>query len=125
MSGTRNEFDEPGANYPDSAKDADLEQRGDAGVGGAVAHEPDAHEDDEARAAAGAPGEATQDGPALAQNAATDMQRLGGVVQQVRADVGGESLEIVEKSLRRRLSDVGITVADDEVTALARDIAGS
>lgn len=66
----------------------------------------------------------TQDEPALAQNVATEMERLGGVVQQVRADVGGESLEIVEKSLRRRLSDVGISVADDEVTALARDIAG-
>jgi len=115
MSGTRNEFDEPGANYPDSAKDADLEQRGDAGVGGEVAQE----------GGEVSPGVRTQDGPALAQNVATEMERLGGVVQQVRADVGGESLDIVEKSLRSRLADVGITVADDEVTALARDIAAS
>lgn len=121
MSGTRNEFDEPGANYPDSAKDADLEQRGDAGVGGEVA--PDADEADGTAAGAGTV-TGTQDGPALAQNVATDEERLDGVVQQVRADVGGESLDIVEKSLRRRLSDVGIAVADEEVEALARDIAG-
>lgn len=121
MSGTRNEFDEPGANYPDSAKDADLEQRGDAGVGGEVA--PDADESEGTAAGAGTV-TGIQDGPALAQNVATDDERLDGVVQQVRADVGGESLDIVEKSLRRRLADVGISVADDDVEALARDIAG-
>ncbi|CAN7399552.1 hypothetical protein LJR045_002479 [Microbacterium sp. LjRoot45] len=93
MSHGANEFEEPGANYPDSAQ------------------------------AAPAP-TGTQDAPALDQNLPTDMERLDGVVQQVRADVGGEDVAIVEKSLRRRLTDTGIVVADDEVSALARDIAG-
>lgn len=93
MSHGANEFEEPGVNYPDSAKEAP------------------------------APA-ATQDGPALDQNLPTEMERLDGVVQQVRADVGGEDVAIVETSLRRRLADTGIVVADDEVSALARDIAG-
>ncbi len=93
MSHGANEFEQPGANYPDSAQ------------------------------AAPAPA-TTQDGPALDQNVATDMERLDGVVQQVRADVGGEDVAIIEKSLRSRLADTGIVVADDEVSALARDIAG-
>lgn len=116
MSGTANEFDEPGANYPDSAKDADKAERSDAGVGGEVVHEDD-ETGDGARVA-------TQDGPALAQNDTTDMERVSGVVVQVRADVGGEDVSIVEQSLRRRLRDAGIAVDDDEVGALARDIAG-
>lgn len=114
MSTTGNEYEEPGVNYPDSAKEAPAEARSDAGVGGEVVREDDA----------GRPATTTQDGPALAQNATTDGERLDGVVQQVRADVGGEDFDIVETSLRRRLHDVGLTVADDEITALARDIAG-
>jgi len=114
MSTTGNEFEEPGVNYPDSAKEAPAEERSDVGVGGAVASE-----DESAGAAT-----RTQDGPALAQNTTTDDERLEGVVQQVRADVGGEGNDIVETSLRRRLHDVGLTVSDDEITALVRDIAG-
>lgn len=114
MSDGANEFEQPGANYPDSAKEADVEQRSDAGVGGDIIRE-----DRDAAAPTG-----TQDAPALDQNLPTEMERLDGVVQQVRADVGGEDVAIVEKSLRRRLADTGIVIADDEVSALARDIAG-
>lgn len=110
---TGNEFDEPGANYPDSAKETAPEARDDAGVGGAVSHE--------------APREqltSTQDGPRLEQNVTTDMERLNGIVTQTRADLRGETVDLVEKSLTRRLEDAGIALDAGEVQALARDIAG-
>lgn len=113
QSRTGNEFDEPGANYPDSAKETDLEDRDDAGVGGAVVEESPA--DDRT---------GTQDGPRLDQNVTTDMERLNGIVTQTRADLAGEPVDVIEKSLHRRLGDAGIVVAHDEIAALARDIAG-
>ncbi|RZI92960.1 MAG: hypothetical protein EOO67_07635 [Microbacterium sp.] len=109
---TGNEFDEPGANYPDSAKETAPEARDDAGVGGAVSREEPAEQLT-----------GTQDGPRLEQNVTTDMERLNGIVTQTRADLTGEPADVVEKSLTRRLDDAGITLDDGELQALARDIA--
>jgi hypothetical protein len=62
--------------------------------------------------------------PALAQNETTENERLDGVVVQTRADLGGQDAETIEQALRSRLSDVGIAMDDDEIAALARDLAG-
>lgn len=106
MSGTTNEFDEPGANYPDSeAKDPGAQERRDDGSGASDA----------------VPGR-TQDGPVLAQNQATELERLDGIVVQTRADLAGADVATVERSLRRRLSDAGIELAEGEIEALARDL---
>jgi len=93
MSGTANEFEEPGGNYPDS------------GTGGAPGS-----------------GSGTQDGPVLAQNDPTELERLDGIVVQTRADLAGEDVAVVEKSLRRRLDDAGIVLEEEEIEALARDL---
>lgn len=112
-SATGNEFDEPGANYPDSAKETAPEARSDAGVGGAVVDET--------------PRErvtGTQDGSRLEQNVTTDVERLNGIVDQSRADLAGEPVDVIEKSLRRRLADAGIEVDGNELTELAQEISG-
>jgi hypothetical protein len=114
ISATGNEFDEPGANYPDSAKETEPEARSDAGVGGAVFDETPREQLT-----------GTQDGPRLEQNVTTDVERLNGIVTQTRADLSGESADVVEKSLHRRLEDAGIAVDADELSALAREIAGN
>lgn len=116
VSGTGNEFEEPGANYPDSAKATQPEDRDDAGVGGAIAQD--------SRAEGNEPGAGTQDGPRLDQNVTTDMERLNGIVTQTRADLAGQDAAVVEKSLRSRLDDAGIALDEGEVQSLARDIAG-
>lgn len=112
VSGTGNEYEEPGANYPDSAKETELEDRDDAGVGGAIA------DDEPADRHTG-----TQDGPRLDQNVATDGERLNGIVTQTRADLAGQDTSVVEKSLHRRLEDAGIALDEGELQSLARDIA--
>lgn len=66
----------------------------------------------------------TQDEPALAQNAATDVERLAGVLDQVRADMRGQDAATVERDLRDRLRDTGIVVEEDVVRQLVAEIAG-
>lgn len=68
--------------------------------------------------------DATQDGPALDQNVASEKERLDGLVEQVRADVAGEDAAIVEQALRRRLTDTGIEVDDERVRVLVQEISG-
>jgi hypothetical protein len=114
MSGTANEFENPGANYPDR-KDVDgaepdaSAQRSDAGVGGAV------HEE-----SGGSRSEEVQDEPVLEQNAASTQDKLDGIAAQTRVDLGDESQERYEEVLRQRLTDSDIQITDDEVSALAR-----
>lgn len=67
---------------------------------------------------------ATQDEPRLDQNDTTDLERLDGIVAQTRADLAGQDAASIEKALRGRLSDAQIPLDDDEIVALARDIAG-
>jgi hypothetical protein len=122
MSGTGNEFENPGVNYPDSGQ-ADgagaqaAEQRSDAGVGGEVYHEKD-------EGTAVAPGEEVQDEPVLAQNNATTQEKLDGIAAQTRVDLGDESHERYEEVLRQRLDDSEIQLTDDEVSDLARRSSG-
>lgn len=122
MSGTANEFDNPGGNYPDR-KDVDgaqadpAEQRSDAGVGGQVYHEGGG-------GSAPASGEAVQDEPVLAQNNATTQEKLDGIAAQTRVDLGDESQDRYEEVLRQRLDDSGIQLTDDEVSKLARRSGG-
>jgi len=66
----------------------------------------------------------TQDGPALAQNAATDQERLDGLVAQMHADLAGADPAVVEQSLRHRLSDIGIELGADRIAGLVAQISG-
>jgi hypothetical protein len=121
MSGTTNEFENPGGNYPDSGQDAAgvqaAEQRSDAGVGGAVHHEKD-------EPAPPAPGEAVQDEPVLPQNDASVEDKLAGIAAQTRVDLGDESHERYQQVIRQRLNDTGIELTDDQVSDLARRSSG-
>jgi hypothetical protein len=122
MSGTGNEFENPGGNHPDGGPpdNADVqaaEQRSDAGVGGEVYHEKDVP-------AAPAPGEQVQDEPVLAQNNPSTQDKLDGIAAQTRVDLGDESQERYEEVLRQRLRDSEIQLTDDEVSALARRSSG-
>lgn len=132
MSGTANEFDEPGGNYPDRNDETPLEpsqdedRRGDGDdtiqhgeapstvQGGAVA--PDAH-----APTAGSPG--TQDEPIMDMHEATDEERVSGIVAQTRADVGDASEERIADVLRQRFTETGTDVGDDRIRALAAEIA--
>jgi 3-oxoacyl-ACP reductase-like protein len=118
MSGTANEFENPGGNYPDR-QDTDgapaqpADQRSDAGVGGKVYDEGDGRN-------AAASGEAVQDEPVLEQNNATTQDKLDGIAAQTRVDLGDESQDRYEEVLRQRLDDAGIQLTDDDVSKLAR-----
>lgn len=105
---TGNEFEEPGANYPDSAKETDEEPR----IAGVAEDLPP-----EQRTG-------TQDGPRQDVHVTNDQERLHGIIAQTRIDLTGQSPDIVEKSLRHRLGDIGITLDEDEFAALVRDISG-
>ncbi|GAA3029084.1 hypothetical protein [Microbacterium dextranolyticum] len=66
--------------------------------------------------------EETQDSPALAQNEATEDERLQGLVAQVRADLSGEDAATVETAVRRRLDDTGIDVDEELVRRLVEEL---
>lgn len=67
----------------------------------------------------------TQDGPALAQNAASDDEKLAGLVAQVRADLSGRDAATVERAIRSRLDDTGLALDADQVAALVAELAGT
>jgi hypothetical protein len=58
----------------------------------------------------------------MAQNDATQIDKVSGIVAQTRQDVGTEPIERVADVLRQRLSDSGIDLPDDEVRELARQV---
>jgi len=68
--------------------------------------------------------EPTQDGPALAQNAASDQDRLDGLVAQMHADLTGADAATVEQALRHRLTDIGLDLDEGEIQALVARISG-
>jgi hypothetical protein len=68
--------------------------------------------------------DATQDEPALAQNATTDQERLDGLVAQMHADLAGEDAEVVEQALRHRLDDIGLALDADEIAGVVARVAG-
>lgn len=61
-----------------------------------------------------------QDEPVLEQNSASIGEKLDGIAAQTRVDLGDESHDRYEEVLRQRLTDAGIQLTDDDVTALAR-----
>ncbi|GAB3602922.1 hypothetical protein [Microbacterium aureliae] len=60
--------------------------------------------------------------PAMAQNDASAVDKVAGIVAQTRSDVGDQPLERVADVLRQRLDQSGVDLPDDEVRELARQI---
>ncbi|SFI16735.1 MULTISPECIES: hypothetical protein [Microbacterium] len=126
MSGTANEFDEPGGNYPDAGGPDAKAQASDAGVGGAIADEHD-DRDDAASTPAGTPDASaagTQDAPAMDTHTASGDDKLDGLLAQVRSDGQGQDAAMVEKLLRSRLPDTGLQLDEGRIAALVREISG-
>ncbi|GAA1961175.1 hypothetical protein [Microbacterium deminutum] len=154
MSGTSNEYENPGGNLPDRG-DADgappasvaAESRRDDTPSPAAAepsHEAvglgvvdssegtDHHGQDEGRdtlsvgEAQRLPGglgtEQEQRLPGMAQNDASAIDKVAGIVAQTRADVGTESLDRIADVLRQRLTQSGIDLPDADVEELARQV---
>jgi len=69
------------------------------------------------------PGE--QRGPLLEQNEASVDDKVSGIVEQTRADVGGGSLDEVVVVLRERFSDAKIELSASEIERLARQVLGT
>ncbi len=89
-----NEFDSPGVNYPD---------RG----------------DDHADGKPHVPGEQAQ--PLLEQNDATLRDKVAGIVEQTRADVGDKPREEFIVVLHQRLAEAGIDMPTDDVGKLLKE----
>jgi len=119
-SDTANEYENPGANYPDREDAGDIEPeseelRSDAAADGAAGPAPDS-----------APRESavpTQDVPVLAQNETTTQEQIDGVLDQVRADLGTVPVERYEAVLEQRFTESGIAVPADQVHAFAERLA--
>lgn len=60
--------------------------------------------------------------PAMAQNNASDLDKVAGIVAQTRADVGTEPIERITEVLRQRLDQSGIDLPDSDVQELARQV---
>ncbi|MDE0546198.1 hypothetical protein [Microbacterium sp. C7(2022)] len=63
--------------------------------------------------------------PAMDQNNASNEEKLLGVVEQTRADVGGESFERVREVLVQRLEETGVSATDAQIDEYARQVAGA
>ena len=60
--------------------------------------------------------------PAMAQNNASEMDKVSGIVDQTRADVGTESIDRIADVLRQRLDQSGIDLPDSDIEELARRV---
>ena len=60
--------------------------------------------------------------PAMAQNNASDVDKVAGIVVQTRSDVGGEPLERIAEVLRQRLTQAGIELPEHDIEELARQV---
>jgi len=60
--------------------------------------------------------------PAMAQNDASAVDKVAGIVAQTRSDVGSEPQERIEQVLRQRLEQSGVDLPDDEIQELARQV---
>jgi hypothetical protein len=60
--------------------------------------------------------------PAMAQNDASAVDKVAGVVAQTRSDVGSETVERIEQVLRQRLEQSGVDLPDDEIRELAQQV---
>ena len=62
--------------------------------------------------------------PAMAQNNASQVEKVSGIVVQTRSDVGDQSEERIRDVLRQRLEQSGIDLPDAEIAELAHQISG-
>ena len=60
--------------------------------------------------------------PAMAQNNASDLDKVSGIVAQTRADVGTEPVERIVEVLHQRLDQAGVDLPDGDVRELARQV---
>lgn len=148
MSTTGNEYEQPGVNYPDRedaggaegtpamGEPAREDEPSHTAIGIGVVDSPpegtDHHGQDagrdtqsagEAQRTEGALGtEQEQRLPAMAQNNASAIEKITGIVAQTRADVGTEPVERIADVLRQRLEQSGIDLPDSDVEELARQV---
>ncbi|MEV7693689.1 hypothetical protein AB0N73_10215 [Microbacterium sp. NPDC089189] len=61
----------------------------------------------------------TQDAPVMDVHTATDEEKIDGIVDQTRVDVGDKPHARVVDVLNQRFADAGLEVAPDDVAALA------
>ena len=61
--------------------------------------------------------------PAMAQNNASDIDKVAGIVAQTRQDVGTHPLEEIAHVLRQRLTQSGVELPDNDIEELARQVA--
>ena len=111
--------DEPQVNEPGPAKPAEPEPSHVA-VGIGVTDSPDSadhHGQDNGRDTLSV-GEAHL--PGMAQNDASEIEKVSGIVAQTRADVGTESIERIAEVLAQRLEQSGIDLPDSDVQELAQ-----
>ena len=60
--------------------------------------------------------------PAMAQNNASDIDKVAGIVAQTRQDVGTDPLEHIAHVLRQRLTQSGIELPENDIEELARQV---
>lgn len=60
--------------------------------------------------------------PAMAQNNASDVDKVAGIVVQTRSDVGGEPMERIAEVLRQRLTQAGVELPEHDIEELARQV---
>lgn len=60
--------------------------------------------------------------PAMAQNNASDIDKVAGIVAQTRQDVGTQPLEQIAHVLRQRLTQSGIELPENDIEELARQV---
>ncbi len=60
--------------------------------------------------------------PAMAQNNASDIDKVAGIVAQTRQDVGTHPLEEIAHVLRQRLTQSGIELPENDIEELARQV---
>ena len=60
--------------------------------------------------------------PAMAQNNASDVDKVAGIVVQTRSDVGSEPLERIAEVLRQRLTQAGVELPEHDIEELARQV---
>lgn len=61
--------------------------------------------------------------PAMAQNNATDDEKIIGIILQTRQDVGSETTERISEVLRQRLDQAGIEATDAQIEGYAGQVA--
>ena len=58
----------------------------------------------------------------MAQNDASEIEKVSGIVAQTRADVGTESIDRIAQVLAQRLEQSGIDLPDSDIRELAQQV---